>query len=289
MLVDGKIQMPPIKKILFPVDFSDSCLSVARYVEAFAGRFEARILLLHVVGMGEGGLTLAEEQLPLKKAQLDAFLADELKYFPTERLCVTGDEPAPVIVDTALSWGADLVMMPTRGLGVFRSMLLGSVTAKILHDLDCPVWTSVHTDVVLPLEKIHCRRILCALDLSERSGSILEWAASLAAEYEAALGIVHSAAELPPAVISVGLEEELRRSLSDHAKKEIAELQAIAGTKAQVFVGSGDPGSAVAGAATDFAADLLVIGRHTGSGAAGYLRQNAYAILRDSPCPVISI
>ncbi len=288
MLVDGN-PMPLIRKILFPVDFSDSCRSVARYVEALAGRFEARIMLLHVVGMGDGGLTLAEEQLPLKKAQLDAFLADELKYFATERVCVAGDEPAPVIVATALSWGADLVMMPTRGLGVFRSMLLGSVTAKILHDLDCPVWTSVHADVVLPLEQIHSRRILCAIDLTDRSPSVLKWAAALAAEYDAALGIVHATAELPPAVISVGLEEELRRSVSEHAKKEIANLQQAAGTAAQVFINSGDPANAVAEAAKDFAADLLVVGRHDGSGIAGFLHQNAYAILRNSPCPVIGI
>ena len=281
--------MPQINKILFPVDFSPGCLSVARYVEALAGRFEARIMLLHVVGMGDGGLTLAEERLPLRKAQLDAFLANELKYFATDRVCVTGDEPAPVIVDTALSWGADLVMMPTHGLGVFRGLLLGSVTAKILHDLDCPVWTSVHTDVILPLEQIHCRRILCAIDPGDRSQSVLGWAASLAAEYEAVLGIVHATAEFPTAVISVGLEDELRQSVSEQAKKEIADLQAIAGTSAEIFIGFGDAARVVAGAATDFAADLLVIGRHDGSNAAGFLHPNAYAILRESPCPVISI
>jgi len=281
--------MPLINKILFPVDFSDSCVSVARYVEALAGRFQARIMLLHVVGMGEGGLALAEELLPGRKVQLDAFLADELKYFSTERVCVTGDEPTPVIVDAALRWGADLVMMPTRGLGVFRRLLVGSVTAKILHDLDCPVWTSVHSDIALPLEQIHCRRILCAVDFSERSQSVLKWAAALAAEYEAALAIVHATPEMPPAYAGWSLEQEYNKSVAEQAIKEIENLQASAGTAAQVFVNSGNPPKVVAVAASDFAADLLVIGRHDGSGAAGNLRQNAYGILRDSPCPVISI
>ena len=90
--------MPLIKKILFPVDFSASCLGAARYVEAFAGRFEAEIMLFHVVGMGEGGLTLAEELLPVRQAELNAFLADELKYFTTERLCVMGDDAAAEIL-----------------------------------------------------------------------------------------------------------------------------------------------------------------------------------------------
>jgi nucleotide-binding universal stress UspA family protein len=281
--------MALVNKILFPVDFSPGCIGAARYVEAVAGRFEARIMLLHVVGMGDGGLVLAEERLPRKKAELDAFLADELKYFTTERVCVIGDEPAPAIMDAALSWDADLVMLPTHGLGVFDRLILGSVTAKILQDLGCPVWTSVHSEAAPPLEQIHCRRILCAVDLSERSQSVLKWASGLAAEYEAELGIVHATAEMPPALISVGLEDDLIRSVSAQAKKEIESLQAITVTSARVFVDSGDPEEVIARATKDFDADLLVMGRHDGSGLAGNLQQNAYAILRDSPCPVISI
>ena len=118
-----------IKRILFPVDFSDSCLGAARYVEALAGRFEAEIMLLHVVGMGEHNL--AEELLPRRQAQLDAFLAGELKYFTTQRLCVTGDGPETEIVGATRRWSPDLVMMPTHGLGAFRRHMLGSITAKL--------------------------------------------------------------------------------------------------------------------------------------------------------------
>jgi nucleotide-binding universal stress UspA family protein len=281
--------MPMIRRILFPVDFSDSSLSVARYVEFMAGLFEAEIMLLNVVGMGEGGLTLAEERLPRRQAQLNAFLADELKYFTTERVCVTGDDPAPEIVAAAGRWQPDLVMMPTHGLGVFRRLLLGSVTAKILHDLDCPVWTSVHSEAVLPLEQIHCRRILCALDLGNRSQSVLRWAAALAAESEADLGIVHATPELSAAYAGWALEQEFAESVSKQANERIEELQTAAGTAARLFISAGDTAKFIAGAAGDFEADLLVMGRHDTTGIAGYLRQNAYAILRDSPCPVISI
>jgi nucleotide-binding universal stress UspA family protein len=64
-------------------------------------------------------------------------------------------------------------------------------------------------------------------------------------------------------------------------------LQRAAGTAGQIYVSSGVPAKVVAQAAREFDADLLVIGRHSGAGM--YLHQNAYAILRDSPCPVISI
>lgn len=278
--------MPLIKKILFPVDFSDVCLGAARYVEAFAGRFEADVMLLHVVGMGEHNL--AEELLPQRQTQLDSFLTDEFKYFTTQRVCVTGD-PSSGVVDAARRWSPDMVMMPTHGLGVFRRLLLGSVTAKVLHDVNCPVWTGVHSEAAPPLEQIHCRKVLCALDLMDRSQSILEWADWLAREYQAALGILHVTAEFPPEYGVWSLADEFAHALVDDAKRRIEILQMAAGTTAQVFVNSGDPAKTLTCVVRNFGADLLVIGRHSRAGVTGYLRHNAYAILRDSPCPVISI
>jgi nucleotide-binding universal stress UspA family protein len=280
--------MRQIKKILFPVDFSDSSVGAARHVEALAGRFEAEIMLLHAVGMGEHAL--AKERMPARKAQLDAFLRDELKYFTTHRACVTANDPARAIAEAAQSWGPDLITMPTHGLGFFRRHLLGSVTTKTLHDVACPVWTSVHAEFTPPLEEIHCRRILCSVDLGECSQSILEWAAWLAGEYQASLGIVHATAT-GAGVLDAGwqLREELARYILEQAKTRIAALQMEAGTSAEVFIDAGKPGIVVPRAAGQFGADLLVIGRHRGAGFVGDLFQNALGILSASPCPVISI
>src|ERR1700722_11206102 len=41
-----------VKKILFPVDFSERSNGAARYVEAMAGWFESEVMLLHVVDTG---------------------------------------------------------------------------------------------------------------------------------------------------------------------------------------------------------------------------------------------
>jgi nucleotide-binding universal stress UspA family protein len=279
--------MRQIKKILFPVDFSDSSVGAARHVEALAGQFEAEIMLLHAVGMGEHAL--AEEREAAGKAQIDAFLRDELKYFTTHRVCVTADDPARAIADAVQSWGPDLIMMPTRGLGFFRRHLLGSVTTKTLHDVTCPVWTNVHAEFTPSLEEIHCRRILCSVDLAECSRSILEWAAWLAGEYQASLGIVH--ATVGANVLDAGwhLREELARYILEQAKIRINALQMEAGTSAEVFVDAGKPGIVVPRVAGQFDADLLVIGRHRSAGFVGDLFQNALAILGGSPCPVISI
>jgi nucleotide-binding universal stress UspA family protein len=278
--------MPQIGKILFPVDFSDSCVGAARHVAFFAGQFEAEIMLLHVVTMGEHNL--ASELLPGRQAQLNAFLTSELKYFTAHRVCVTGDPPS-AIAECARSWNPDLVMIPTHGLGYFRRHLLGSITAKALHDLSCPMWTSIHAETAPALEEIHCRRILCAVDLCERSGCILGWAAWLAGEYQASLAIVNATPQVDATASGWYLEEEFRRYVSEKAEKEIGALQAQTSTASRVYINPGDPAEVIANAARDFGADLLVIGRHGAAGLAGALLQNAYAIIRESPCPVISI
>lgn len=272
--------MKLIKRILFPVDFSDSCLSAARYVEAMAGRFEAELMLLHVVEPGEHNL--AEELLPQRQADLDAYLKDELKYFTTHRVCVTGEDPAAEIIAIAREWRPDLVMLPTHGLGAFRRHTVGSVTARLLKELDCPVWTSVHNETVVPLENIHCRMVLCGIDLSERSEYVLEWAAALATENDADLAIVHAMKPIRQPVLAVGIQEELTGSAEADARRAIEHLRLTAGLRAPVFLEEGDTATVVAAIEREFGADVLVIGRHERG------PEDAFSIIRESPCPVIS-
>jgi nucleotide-binding universal stress UspA family protein len=49
-----------------------------------------------------------------------------------------GDTPER-IVDTAKEADADLIVMGTRGLTEWRSMLLGGVANKVVHHAHCPV------------------------------------------------------------------------------------------------------------------------------------------------------
>jgi nucleotide-binding universal stress UspA family protein len=73
------------------------------------------------------------------------------------------------------------------------------------------------------------------------------------------------------------------------AKADVEELQTTLGTQADVFLQVGDVHKAVCTAAEDLKADLLVTGRSAMSGATGRLPSNTYAIIRDSPCPVVSV
>ena len=75
-------------------------------------------------------------------------------------------EVAAVIVQTAEEERADLIMMPLHSFTFFQ-FLMGSVTAKVLHGTECPVWTGAHVKE-LPMHEFAIRNVLCAVDFGPR-------------------------------------------------------------------------------------------------------------------------
>jgi nucleotide-binding universal stress UspA family protein len=57
---------------------------------------------------------------------------------PVETLIRNG-LPADEIIDAAKELNADLIVIGSRGLGEVRSVLLGSVSERVLHTAHCPV------------------------------------------------------------------------------------------------------------------------------------------------------
>jgi nucleotide-binding universal stress UspA family protein len=48
-------------------------------------------------------------------------------------------DPADVLVEEAREWGADLVVVGTRGLSLAKRMVIGSVSTKVVHHAECDV------------------------------------------------------------------------------------------------------------------------------------------------------
>ncbi len=287
--------MFPISRILLPVDFSERCLGATRYAEALASHFNAEIALLHVVepvryevsAMDFGGVALSElaaGRAALARKQLEAFEVEQLPGVRVRRVLVEGD-PAHMIVDHAHAEQVDLITLPTHGYGPFRRFILGSVTAKVLHDADCPVWTGVHLEDAPPVQQIAFRSVLCAVDLGPQSRKALCWASHMASAFQAKLTVMHAA----PAIERPGenFNPNLVAEITASARAELEKLSGAA--DGEVLVEAGDPPKVVCRAAKRLKSDLLVIGRGSAAGLFGRLRTNAYAIIRESPCPVVSV
>ena len=290
--------MPSLATILMPVDFSGRCRGGARYLEALAARFRSEITLLHVLppphyefSALEVGATVLSDLYAARAAQarkdLASLLAAELAGLNVKRVLLEGD-PARKIIEFAHAEGIDLVLMPTHGYGPFRRLLLGSVTAKILHDADCPVMTGIHLEEAPPMESITFRRILVAIDLGPQSARALEWGAWMASAMGAALTVIHVTPSLE-GHSGEYFDPEWRENLARQAADEIGKVSGQLGAAPEVLIQNGDAPGVICSAAEKLSADLLVIGRGSAAGVFGRLRTNAYSIIRQSPCPVVSV
>jgi nucleotide-binding universal stress UspA family protein len=179
-------------------------------------------------------------------------------------------------------------MLPSRGMGAFRRYILGSVTSKVLHDAKCPVWTGAHLEAAPALEKISFESIVCAVDLGVQSERALTWAAGFAKEHSSRLTIVHALPDLS-ALKGEYVDDEIGRSLLQNARDRIAHLQENTGARAEFVIGQGDPERVVRNAVEERDAKLVVIARGLAAAGIGRLRTQAYAIVRNSPCPVVSV
>jgi nucleotide-binding universal stress UspA family protein len=174
---------------------------------------------------------------------------------------------------------------------------LGSVTAKILHDADCPVFTSVHQADALPDEPRSFRKVLCAVDLCPQSAITLAWASQFADEFHAELTIVHitpstegrAGEYFDPERHGHWAMEARQHEFMAQALRKVEAMQKSAGTNAAVLVDDSiDVPTAVCSAAAQIEADLVVVGRGSSAGIER-LRTKVYSIVRQSPCPVVSV
>ena len=288
-----------LHKILLPIDFSDRCFGAARYIVPYLGtHFNSEVTLLHVVppyldfGAEELGISLSGDWIEKRKSQarraLDSFLSEELRQLSVKRVLAEGDA-AHHIVECAHSQQIDLILMPTHGHGPFRRLLLGSVTSKVLHDAECPVWTGVHGNKDRPAEPMALKHVVCAVDLQRHSSNTLKWASSLANEFNAKLTVVHVVASLDWQTQAYYFTNDWRDHVMGKAKADIETLLHGTESRAAIALELGDIAESVCSAAERLSADLLVVGRGSAAGDSGRFRTHAYAIIRRSPCPVVSV
>jgi nucleotide-binding universal stress UspA family protein len=274
-------------------------LHVVRQAAWLARRFSAEIILLHVVtplsypaGVLESGHEITARDLHahiVQRAQrdLDQAMWPELNGVAVTRVLLRGD-PAHEIVKTARDQSVDLIVMSTHGYGAFYRFLMGSVTAKVLHESHCPVWTGAHLEGA-PAGEFSIRHVLCSVDLSGHSHHTALLAAEMAAAVGATLTLVHITASVEmygPGGFHV--DPVWKERIVGSAAKEIAKLQQDVGTKAEVIIDSGNVPELLNQAAAQTKADVLVIGYKPLRGHLGD-NGNGYGIIRESHIPVLSV
>jgi len=284
--------MPKIEHILFPYDFSHQCTLVAPYVRAVACRFGAKVTLLGAIPAVWDNkapdmpiLTGAAAPAVELKGHLDKAAAAMFAGLKVETSTILGDA-AFKIVQFARTKRVDLIMMPTHGLGTFRTVLIGSVTAKVLHDSQCPVWTAAHAEVQSSPDVP--RTVLCAVDRTAETIKVMQWAAEYSQKMGATLKLLHVVAPISD-ILSLPSERRLQEEVRNEATTQIESLRRGAGVDAPLRTVVGKLIETVTAEARQEQADLVVIGRGSLPHALGALQSHAYGIIQQASCPVLSV
>lgn len=285
--------MPTIKHILLPFDFSAASLAAIPYVRALANQVHAKVTVLSVVPptwIAPPGLIVSpagSDPEVLQKAlqdNLDQQAMDGLES-PPARVTAVGD-PAGKIAEFTRDNAVDLVMMPTHGHGLFRRLLLGSVTSKVLHDVHCPVWTAAHA------EKQHAeelpRKVLCAVDGTEKSVAIAQWAADFSGQAGASLQLLHVVRPISD-WLALQSEQALQEEMRTEARGRIESNLKAGGLDFPLRVAVGEIVATITEEARQEGADAIVLGRGAIHDTLGDLRSHAHGIIQRSPCPVLSV
>jgi nucleotide-binding universal stress UspA family protein len=220
------------------------------------------------------GIGSFNERESTQRMALEEFRRAHLPSIGADAVVRKGD-PAAQIAEYARTANVDLIMMPTHGYGRFRAALLGSVTSKVIHDSLCAVWTSAH------LENLHsppypCRLIMCAVDDSEESVKTIRHAGLLTEDLKCSLIIVHA---IPPD----------KKQSEPELSSRLQSCETSAQVSVPICVAKGEIATVIAETAKSYGADLLVIGRGHAREVLGSWRSHVYSIIRNSPCPVLTI
>ena len=143
--------MVTIKRILYPIDFSQCSYDVLPYVLSMAEKFEATVYLLyvardlrHFAGFHVPHTSISlftKELVEASERMMDQVCRDHFAQYPNlERKVVIGDA-GEEIVRTAEREGIDLIVMGTHGRKGLDRTLFGSVAGYVVKHSSVPVLT----------------------------------------------------------------------------------------------------------------------------------------------------
>ena len=133
-----------MEKILVPVDGSESSERALKKAIELAVALKAKLSFLYVANVNQLAVNscLSAELLEAVNKAGDVVLSHAEESVPdgveAERLLETG-APASAIIDVAEDSGVDLIVMGSRGLGLVKGVLLGSVSQYVVENAKCAV------------------------------------------------------------------------------------------------------------------------------------------------------
>jgi nucleotide-binding universal stress UspA family protein len=284
-----------VTNILVGTDFSPASDRALDYALSLAQRYDARIILAHVITAGTDAMLAPEIAANTRETAFGAAQEEMGQVLISGKLRGVHHETVieegvlwPTLEALITRYKADLVVVGTHHLKGLKKMLLGSGAEQIFRQAKCPVLTvGPATEGGAPREG-EFKRILFATDFGAGAEREAAFAFSLAQEHQANVTLLHVVSRVED------YSEPGLASKNEAVSHELAELiPAGSGLwcKPEIRMQVGEPVEEILRAAKDVKADLIVIGaKHKKGLAAGHtLHTVAYQLAGAAPCPVLTV
>lgn len=265
----------------------DQC--AVRAAIEFARKFEAKLYLVHVAGMGQGWgsiehLGASGETEKLRERILDMY-GELIEGVPDTQLSVVAGIPHNELLRLARSRNADLIVMGphTREYEEKRSKMwgmAGSTLERVSQKARCPVMV-VHRDVTCkePLFE----NILVATDFSQQSECAVHYGGQMARQYKAQLTVMHVLDPEVPVADSVGAaKDKLVHVYGDR----------LDGIDTCLFEScEGTPSMEILRTASQGASDLIIMAHHSREKdpEKAFLGSTVTQVALNAQCPTMSV
>jgi nucleotide-binding universal stress UspA family protein len=141
----------PFKRLLCPVDFSESSLAALRFAFSLARESDARLMILHAIEWPSGESDVVERvfNLPEVRRQLEkdgndrlaSLIPADVRMWCQPATKVVFGRPHVTILNLATEERADLIVMGVQGRSAMDLTLFGSTTNQVVRRANCPVLT----------------------------------------------------------------------------------------------------------------------------------------------------
>jgi nucleotide-binding universal stress UspA family protein len=211
----------PIKRILFPTDFSEYTENSFSYAVHLAAVLQADVYIFHNYRLPQISSEIPdpgfEEEMKavefgsLQRIEEFAELGEKIEPAVQFEFVLVSGNLLDNIEATVKNHSIDLIVMSTKGAGQFRNLFSETKAARIIEKASCPVLVIPRTFNFSPI-----KNILFPSDFYNSDIKSISLLASIASPYKAKINIAHFSEEgkFADKLILKEFEKEVRNSVS---------------------------------------------------------------------------
>lgn len=281
-----------LKRLLYATDLSLASLAALPTVAAIARKYGSQVYVAHIWTPLPYSMVPPESFVTMQKAQeqnaKDAFRVildtGELAGIPVTALLECG-EPLAELSRIVRENRIDLAVLSTHGRKGFKRLLMGSEAEELFRGLPCPVLTVGPNIAKRFVPQSEIKEILCPIDLSKESQTVLPYLAIVAAESKSHVSLLHV----------VPAEDHRHPSALDATETLRLEIQRKYGQQfdprceVKVLIEAGDPTERILARARACNADLIGFGVRRAEEVSTHFRSTVtYKVVLQAECPVLT-